>query len=111
MLSEKAEVAEALASAESTTMNMYVCYFSSPSCAPCRTIKPTIEELKEDYAHVPWKSINTSVDQAEMKQLGVTSIPAMVIVKDGKEVGRHTGTTLIGYYNLLRRNCPNPLTV
>ena len=88
-----------------------VCYFSSSSCAPCRTIKPTIEELREDYSHVPWKLLNMSGDKDLAEKMGVTLIPTMVIVKDGKEIARHTGSTLIGYYNILRRNCPNPLPV
>ena len=85
-----------------------VYYFSSPTCAPCRTIKPTIEELQEDYAYVPWKLLNIVSDKDLTEKMGVTSIPAMVILKDGKEVARHTGSTLIGYYNILRRNCSNP---
>ena len=88
-----------------------VYYFSSETCAPCRTIKPTIEELKEDYAYVPWKLMNIVADKDLTEKMGVTSIPAMVITKDGNEVARHTGSTLIGYYNILRRNCPNPLTI
>jgi len=92
-------------------MSVEVFYFSSETCAPCRTIKPTIEELKEDYAYVPWKLLNTVADKDLTEKMGVTSIPAMVITKDGKEVARHTGSTLIGYYNILRRNCPNPLAV
>jgi len=88
-----------------------VYYFSSPTCAPCRTIKPTIEELHEDYAHVPWKLLNIVADKDLTEKMGVTMIPAMVIVKDGKEIARHTGSTLIGYYNILRRNCSNPHAV
>jgi len=88
-----------------------VFYFSSPTCPPCQTIKPTIQELHEDYGHVPWTLVNTSVSKDVADRMNVSLIPTMLIVKNGSEVARHSGSMMMGYYSLLRRYCADTLAV
>jgi thioredoxin 1 len=83
-----------------------VLFFSSPTCGPCKVVKPTIEELQEDYdGHFEWTHVDTLNDRGNFAtQLRVRLVPTLVVVKpDGSEFGRHEGTSLIGYFNLLRR--------
>jgi thiol-disulfide isomerase/thioredoxin len=82
-----------------------VLMFTSPSCGPCNTIKPTIAELQDDYTQFEWVNIDTTKDQnATAFKMGVRLVPTMVVLKsDGSEFGKHEGSSLIGYFNLLRR--------
>lgn len=86
-------------------MPVHVLMFTSPTCVPCKTVKPTISELEEDYAQFAWTHVDTSKDLGNFStQFHVRLVPTMVVVKnDGTEFGRHEGTSLIGYFNLLRR--------
>lgn len=83
-----------------------VLMFTSEGCAPCKTIKPTIAELQEDYTpQFEWVNIDTTMDpEATAFKMGVRLVPTMVVLKpDGSEFGKHEGSSLIGYFNLLRR--------
>lgn len=37
-------------------------HFWSPTCGPCQAIKPAVEDLKEDYDQIEWRSVNTKND-------------------------------------------------
>ncbi len=81
-----------------------VLHFWSPSCAPCVTIKPAVEDMKEEFDQVEWVSVNTQADtKGFVAKFGVRAWPTMVILKNGQEVGRHTGTTMGIYYSLIRK--------
>lgn len=85
-------------------MSIVAYHFWSPTCGPCKTIKPAVEDLKEEFSDVQWISINTHQDPDGVAQrLGVVVVPTIVIVKNGVEVGRHSGTTMSIYYSLLRK--------
>ena len=61
-------------------------------CGPCRMLAPTIEELAEEYAD-KIKVAKLNVDEAQDLALGygVSSIPNVVLFKDGEIVGRSVG--------------------
>jgi thiol-disulfide isomerase/thioredoxin len=82
-----------------------VIMFTSPSCVPCNSVKPTIAELQDDYSEFEWDSVNVMKDPAEIgPKLHVRLVPTMVVLKpDGTEFGRHEGSALIGYFYLLKR--------
>ena len=82
-----------------------VLMFTSPTCVPCNTIKPSIAELQEDYAQFEWTNVNTMSDPAGIApKHHVRLVPTMVVLKpDGTEFGKHEGSSLVGYFNLLRR--------
>ena len=66
--------------------------FWAPWCGPCRALTPTIEELAE--AHDPNISVgklNVDENQETAAAMGITSIPAVVVFKDGEVVD-----TLVG---------------
>lgn len=83
-------------------MSVTVYHYWSPTCAPCKAIKPTIEDLKEEFDSVKWVSVNTHDDKEGYSQkYGVSVVPTMVVVtKDVIE--RHSGTGVAGYYRIIR---------
>ena len=85
-------------------MSVVAYSFWSPTCGPCKHIKPALEQMAEDFPAVAWQSINTQDDKAGMaKALRVQAVPTVVVAKNGVEIGRHSGTNVIMYYSLLRK--------
>jgi len=78
--------------------------FSSPTCQPCKHIKPVINELKEDYDYLNWVDIDITNDPHNMtRHFGVTSVPTMVIATSVGKIGSFTGTQAMGYLTLLKK--------
>lgn len=89
-------------------MNVTAYHFWSPTCGPCKVIKPAIEDLKEEFPNVQWVSVNTHDDKQNVAQkFGVQVVPTIaVLVTDstGKSVysEKQSGTNVAGYYRILR---------
>lgn len=86
-------------------MTVTVFHFWSPTCNPCMVMKPIMEDLQEEFAgRIEWISINTKDDpKAIAARLNVTMVPTIVVVKDGMEVGRHSGAQAGIFYTLIRK--------
>jgi thioredoxin 1 len=85
-----------------------VLHFWSPTCNPCRVIKPALEDMKEEFSDriQEWVSINTKEDPKSVAQrFGVSVVPTLVFLKNNQEVGRHSGGQIGIYYTLLRKAC------
>jgi len=79
-------------------------YFWSPTCGPCNSIKPAIADLIDEFPGIHFQSVNTHDDpQGIAAKLGVSVVPTMVFLKNGVEVGRYSGTSIIVYYTLARK--------
>lgn len=66
--------------------------FWAPWCGPCQMLSPVLEQVAGDLAGkamVAKISIDDSPFSAQA--LGVTSIPTLLVLKDGKEVKRLAG--------------------
>jgi len=57
-------------------------------CSPCRSMNPVIESMARDYKVC---KVNVDTNQELAAKCGVSSIPALLIVKGGKIVARHVG--------------------
>jgi thiol-disulfide isomerase/thioredoxin len=83
---------------------MQVYFFTSPTCGPCKAVKPVISELQEDYKQIQWGMVDTSVDPEHLAStFKVTHVPTMIAVYQGNEMGRHSGTQMMGYFALVKR--------
>ena len=61
-------------------------------CGPCRAVAPTIKALAgEMRGKVTFGKLDTEANQATSAQYKVTSIPTMIVFKDGKEIDRIVG--------------------
>lgn len=66
--------------------------FYADWCGPCRMIAPIVEELANEMsgkAKIAKLDIDSS--QETTSQFGVTSIPTLILFKEGKEVKRVVG--------------------
>jgi len=63
-------------------------------CGPCRMMSPIIDELAKEYeGKAKIGKINVDEEMELAEQFGVSSIPTLVIIKDGNEVKRFVGLT------------------
>lgn len=86
----------------STEISVFI--FSSPTCEPCKHIKPVINELKEEYDYLNWIDIDITNDPLRItRRFGVASVPTMVIATPTEKIGSFTGTQAMGYLTLLKK--------
>jgi thioredoxin 1 len=61
-------------------------------CGPCKMIAPALEEISEELAgQVTIAKMDIVENTAIAGQMGVQSIPLLVLFKDGKPVARKLG--------------------
>ena len=60
-------------------------------CGPCKMLSPIVDELSEEVDTV--KFVGVDVDQSERLAIkyGISSIPCLVLFKDGEDVKRTVG--------------------
>lgn len=78
--------------------------FYATWCGPCRMIAPIVEELAR-VMHGQAKVAKLDIDQAQntTANLQITSVPTLILFKDGKEVKRVIGVKDLDYLtNLLK---------
>jgi len=68
----------------------YICDYWAEWCGPCRALAPIIEKVTTEL-NVPLKKIN--IEEVDVTDLNIRSIPTVIAFKDGKEVGRLVGMT------------------
>jgi thiol-disulfide isomerase/thioredoxin len=89
-------------------MKVVAFHFWSPTCGPCKVIKPAIEDLKEEFSQISWVSVNTHDDPNDYKsKFGVQVVPTIVVAvfkDDGSLMSseKHSGTSVATYYRILR---------
>jgi thioredoxin 1 len=65
----------------------------APWCGPCRMTKPILEKLAKEYAGtVEFLPINADDSREVLEQFRVSGIPTVMALRDGKIVGRVTGS-------------------
>ncbi len=66
--------------------------FNAPWCAPCRVQKPILDHLANQYhGIVSIMELNVDEHRESAMAFGITSIPTLIIYKDGKEIERFVG--------------------
>ena len=61
-------------------------------CGPCRAIGPVIEELRKEYdGKVNVGKVNVDVNPQVSMNYGITSIPAILFIKNGEVVDKLVG--------------------
>ena len=62
-------------------------------CGPCMMSKPILEKLAKEYADkIEFMPINADDSREVLEQFHVFGIPTVITLRNGKEVGRVTGT-------------------
>jgi thioredoxin 1 len=66
--------------------------FSAPWCAPCRLQEPIIHQLAAQFeGKALFARMNIDQDRDVVMNLGIQSIPTLIIFKNSKEIQRFVG--------------------
>ena len=66
--------------------------FNAPWCAPCRAQKPILDQLAEKYkGRVTVAELDVDENRQEAMELGIASIPTLILYKENVEVERFVG--------------------
>ena len=64
----------------------------APWCGPCRRMAPVMDELAAEFAgQVRVAKLNVDENPEAATRLGIMSIPALVLFKDGQPIGQMVG--------------------
>jgi len=74
---------EVIQSAEPVLVDFWAAW-----CGPCRAMNPTLESISSDYKVC---KVNVDTNQALAQAYNISSIPALLIFKNGNIVARHEG--------------------
>jgi len=59
-------------------------------CGPCVVMKPVAEKIAKEH-ELELVEVNIDTEKDLASEYGVTSIPTLVLLEDGKEVARYSG--------------------
>lgn len=65
--------------------------FYADWCGPCRMVSPLVDEIAEEHPEYLVGKINVDEQGELAAAFGVTSIPTLVVMKDGKTVNQSAG--------------------
>lgn len=66
--------------------------FSASWCQPCKSLAANFKHV--DMGEVALKEVDIDENFDLAKQYGVRGVPTMVLLEDGKEVGRKSGVLM-----------------
>ena len=72
---------------------MEIMDFYADWCGPCQMMKPIIAEFEEAHPEIKVRAVNVYTDGPLAAEYGVSGVPCIVFLKDGKEVNRSVGVT------------------
>ena len=65
--------------------------YTATWCGPCRQLAPLFDIMQQEYSNVSFETIDVDTSPEEVQQYMVTSVPTVIIEKDGQLVQRYVG--------------------
>ena len=76
--------------------------FSAVWCGPCRALAPVMTEIKGQFSNVTFEDYDVDEAYDESSKYGITSVPTIIIEKNGEIVERFTGlSSKMAYVNAI----------
>lgn len=60
-------------------------------CGPCKMLSPVVEEISEDADGFKVGKVNVDDEMDLASQFGISSIPCLIVFKNGEEAARSVG--------------------
>jgi thioredoxin 1 len=65
--------------------------FTAAWCGPCKQLSPLFGQLQSEYTNVLFETIDVDNSPEETQKYMVTSVPTVIIEKDGQTIQRYVG--------------------
>lgn len=66
--------------------------YTSANCAPCRALGPVIDQLSLELGvYAQFITVDIDKNRAAASQKGISSVPTVIVERDGVEVARLVG--------------------
>jgi thioredoxin 1 len=65
--------------------------FTASWCGPCKMLAPIFGEVQNEVSDVMFETIDVDVNKDKSSQYSVSSVPTVIIEKDGQIVNRFSG--------------------
>jgi len=65
--------------------------FYSPRSVSCRSLNSVLDAILKDYPHIRLVKVNVFKNRELAKKYGVIALPVLVMLENGREVGRLKG--------------------
>jgi thioredoxin 1 len=76
--------------------------FSATWCGPCRALAPVMNEIKGQFNNVRFEEYDVDNFPQVAEKYRVSSVPTVIIEKDGLELDRFTGlSSKMAYINAI----------
>lgn len=66
-------------------------YFTADWCAPCKKVRPIVEEINRD-SMIKFKIVDVDSEIEIIKHFNIKSVPTFIVIKDGEILNRATGS-------------------
>jgi thioredoxin 1 len=70
-----------------------ILYFTANWCAPCRAFGPIVDSVASSYNGVSYQKIDIDSSPDLVNRYGITSVPTILLEKDGAVVARRSGAS------------------
>lgn len=75
--------------------------FSAPWCSPCKALTPLLEKIQPDYNNVEFIEIDITPVVDEISEMGITSVPTVMVFNNGQLVDKSVGLKNENYYRTI----------
>ena len=65
--------------------------FNAEWCGPCNMLRPIVHQFAEEHDNIKVVSVDVDSEEELSMKYGVSSIPCIVVFKNGAEVSRSIG--------------------
>jgi thioredoxin 1 len=65
--------------------------YTASWCGPCKALAPIVNEIQTEMPNVNFVTIDIDLHKDMIYQDDISSVPTIIIMKDGNEVHRFTG--------------------
>lgn len=70
--------------------------FKADWCKPCQAMKPFVEQLDAENDDLIVRDVDIDDNPQERANYYVRSVPTFVLIRDGQEIARKTGSCTLG---------------
>ena len=67
-------------------------------CGPCKTLIPRLEGIESQYPNVKFVKIDVDENTNHAQDIGIRSVPTVIVIKNGEVIHRSSGANTDAYY-------------